>query len=238
MQGEEQRQREVAELTTRSYVIDCDHIFSWNCIGFPTHCHSGRSRTWCHTNLSPGSFCPRTSGPEMCTVGMSSLKMFEDVWRCLKGSCFFFFFFLTLCHCISALHFQRMTACQVAAQVKTHVWDTSVRDPPATYFRLFLGEVNAYMQKLEEEERQKMTEEEDYAQSFWSLVTHCQTNQCKSDNAKLRTSETIKTYRNLHVLHHGHVRPCFGCLHVSRTCIRAWCSIWQRLVLFWFPERM
>eukprot|EP00435_Cladocopium_sp_Y103_P001498 s4960_g1.t1 len=36
-------------------------------------------------------------------------------------------------------------------------------------------EVNAYMQKLEEEERQKMMEEEDYAESFWSLAMHCQT---------------------------------------------------------------
>lgn len=45
------------------------------------------SRTWCHMNLIWASFCPRTSGPEMCTVGMSSLKMFEGVVLLLLLSC-------------------------------------------------------------------------------------------------------------------------------------------------------
>ena len=35
--------------------------------------------------------------------------------------------------------------------------------------------MNAYLQELEEEERQKMTEEDDYAQSFWSLAMHRKT---------------------------------------------------------------
>jgi hypothetical protein len=38
-------------------------------------------------NLIWASFCPRTSGPEMCTVGMSSLKMFEGVVLLLLLSC-------------------------------------------------------------------------------------------------------------------------------------------------------
>ena len=172
------------------------------------------SRTWCHMNLIWASFCPRTSGPEMCTVGMSSLKMFEGV------------VLLLLLSCAPPLHQRtakkRMTICQVTAQVKTHAWDTSVRDPSATYVRLFLGEVNAYLQKLEEEERHKMTEKDDYAQSFWSLAMHRQTmpswEQVRPSTQYQNISKRscILLQRLLHVLHHGHVRPCFLNLH---TCL-------------------
>ena len=234
MQREDQRQREVAELATRSYmyydrmwliVIIYSPGFAWNFLQILIS--SCTSRTWCHMNLIWASFCPRTSGPEMCTVGMSSMKMFEGVVLLLL------LLLILLLSCAPPLH--QRTAKKTNDHLPSYSAseDTRVRYIGQRSVGHICPLISWWGQCISAKAGRGGTAEDDGRRRLCTIFLEpCH---APPDNAKLRTSETIKTISKrscilLHVLHHGHVRPCFLNLF-AYVIIRAWCSIWQRQVL-------